>query len=586
MKKYIETRLKFTIFLTLALTITACEKSPENDIITPLASFKITPETGLTTTIFSFDATSTTELSQKDAPVFIRWDWENDGIWDSPYSTKSVYNHRFLIPGRYSVLMETSNIQGYKDTLTIEVDIQQGYSAPKPAFRVLPDSANILAAFIFDASSTRDDEDSLENLTFRWDFEGDLIWDTEFTTNPVIEHQYSIPSVYYPRLQVADPSGLSDSTEIRIVANLLDKRIHAGFTYECGHCTVEDYIRFDASVSFHEEENESLLYSWDFRDDGIWEVVNSSNPKVESIIDREGENRVRLRTTDSKGMIMDWVDTLYLFGFNSPPLARIAISSHVGNPKSEIYMHSKASFDRDESLLDLKFRWDVDGDGQFEAEYNDMREIHVTYATKGKYGITLQVMDSGDKIDQVTDTIEIFEGMHETSYLIDKRGDFGGDLYGTVKIGNQWWMQENLKYSSTYIEPPIPLNYYKNDPDFYQKFGALYFTRDLIHVNGLCPNGWRVPKVKDFEILMDFLQEDITSKLIYGGESEFHLKIGGWIEFDNVSRGYPDMTHLWTADRDIQGHTPIGLFVNTKPTDVRFVYVNDRSAYYVRCIKE
>ncbi|MCK4979055.1 MAG: hypothetical protein KAS62_01605 [Candidatus Delongbacteria bacterium] len=582
--KPFDLRATLLIIITLSL-LSACDRDQDKEVAVVDAEMTLYPPEGETTTIFNFDAKTTFEAASSEIPIFVRWDWENDGIWDLSYSSKSTYTHRYYAPGNYEVLMEASNIFGYKDSILLPINVAQGYSSPRANFTVTPDSANILTKFIFDASSTKDDEDSLNTLQFRWDFNGDQIWDTEFSNNPTIEKQYDVPSEYDVKLEVIDPSELADTTTVLLIANLFDDRIHAIFTFVCNHCTIEDTIQFDASQSYHDDGKE-LKYSWDFGNNGIWDFEKIQETKVSGIIPKTGANLVRLKVMDEEGMMMDYVDTVHLFGINSAPIARLAISSHVGNPQSEFFLHAKASSDRDESILDLHYCWDLDNDGQWDEQFDKQWEINFTLPTVGKHPIKLGVKDSGDKWSIVSDTIEIFEGNHETGVILDRRGQYGGDMYSTVRIGDQWWMQENLRFYDTYMKPPIYPNFYKNDPESFTEYGNMYFTWDLNHVNGICPEGWRVPTKDDFNTLFAQFEEDLTSQILYGGASEFHIKLGGWIEMRTVSKGRPFMTHLWTSDTNIQGNLPIGVFINSRPAETRFVYTNTHCAYYVRCIKK
>ncbi len=70
-----------------------------------------------------------------------------------------------------------------------------------------------------------------------------------------------------------------------------------------------------------------------------------------------------------------------------------------------------------------------------------------------------------------------------------------GKVYKTVKIGNQWWMAENLAYKAS-----SGCWAYGNDESNVSKYGYLY------HWNkNVCPNGWHLPSKEEWEELIDFL---------------------------------------------------------------------------------
>jgi uncharacterized protein (TIGR02145 family) len=98
--------------------------------------------------------------------------------------------------------------------------------------------------------------------------------------------------------------------------------------------------------------------------------------------------------------------------------------------------------------------------------------------------------------------------------------DYDGNTYNTVKIGNQWWMAENLKTTTLNDGTPIPLEtdgiqwswkttpaycWYDNDEVTYKNtYGALYnwFT---VNTDKLCPVGWHVPGDAEWTELTDYL---------------------------------------------------------------------------------
>ena len=106
--------------------------------------------------------------------------------------------------------------------------------------------------------------------------------------------------------------------------------------------------------------------------------------------------------------------------------------------------------------------------------------------------------------------------------------DIDKNVYQTIKIGNQWWMAENLKVLKYRNGDTIPQvgedlewsklttggwAYYDNDPSNDDKYGKLYNWFTVDDSRGLCPEGWRIPDDKDWATLIQYLGENAGGKM-------------------------------------------------------------------------
>jgi uncharacterized protein (TIGR02145 family) len=93
-----------------------------------------------------------------------------------------------------------------------EGEIQSPNQAPSANFVISPESGTPQTMFNFDANSTTDDKTPPEELFYRWDFEGDGAWDSNWTQGKTLEnHLYGEAGTYSPTLEVKDIEGEIDS---------------------------------------------------------------------------------------------------------------------------------------------------------------------------------------------------------------------------------------------------------------------------------------------------------------------------------------------------------------------------------------
>ncbi len=87
----------------------------------------------------------------------------------------------------------------------------------------------------------------------------------------------------------------------------------------------------------------------------------------------------------------------------------------------------------------------------------------------------------------------------------------GSNIYGTVRIGNQCWFQDNLNVlgNEEVISHCNVTRYcYENDPTMCNRYGGLYDFDSIIcneegddKPQGICPLGWRIPTDEDWSLL-------------------------------------------------------------------------------------
>ncbi len=116
----------FVLALTTVILNISCKLNPTNSRHSaPTAKFTIDPTSGTITTSFVFDANSSNNNEDATSVLQVRWDWDNDGTYDTNYSITTIANHRYSTYGTYTVKLEVKNNIGLTNTVTNTVSVHQ-----------------------------------------------------------------------------------------------------------------------------------------------------------------------------------------------------------------------------------------------------------------------------------------------------------------------------------------------------------------------------------------------------------------------------------------------------------------------------
>lgn len=192
--------------------------------------------------------------------------------------------------------------------------------------------------------------------------------------------------------------------------------------------------------------------------------------------------------------------------------------------------------------------------------------------------------DHGMSIRCVADGFGVeINGKLDSAYLDSIPFEFGsleidGKSYKTIKIGKQNWMAENVALNT---EKSLC---YNDDSKNCDTYGRLY---TLDEAKTLCPDGWRLPSVTDYQFLTSFVYKTtmLRSRDKWTDKAEKGLN---WWGFGLLPAGghekgdFFDITYssyLWTSDGKAyevryHGETPY------------YTEKSAESAFSVRCIED
>ena len=198
--------------------------------------------------------------------------------------------------------------------------------------------------------------------------------------------------------------------------------------------------------------------------------------------------------------------------------------------------------------------------------------------------------------------------------------DTDGNVYKTVKIGDQWWMAENLKvahYRNGAVIPNLSDDEewdnengaccnYENDTTNVGIYGLLYNWFAVNDSRNIGPEGWHVPTDADWQKLLDFLGGDSLAGgkmksigTLQGGdglwhapnqgatnESGFSAQPGGYRYSHGVFDGIGRVSYFWSSTESSHGTAWHRYLYNGNSIVYRYDSGWKQAGYSVRCVKD
>lgn len=553
------------------------------------------PDSGLTTQTFDFRI-DIPNLPKTQEEFYVRWNFRGDSVWEASFTAIPAVTHRFYQKGDHTVKAEILTEDGQRITLNKKIRIDQGYSAPHAAFTIDPPESNYLTEFTFDASSTFDDEDSVTSLLFKWDFDNDGAWDTDPSHNPITKHTYKRSGNYSVNLNVTDPTRRVATESKMLVVNLHDELIHPDFTSTPAEATVKDTFLFDASATRHETDAGRIFsYSWDVHSEVTYGPF--TDPQFYHVFRSAGMQTVILTVTDQFGLSNSITKEVLVYKENKPPTPKIFVATPYGNITTNFYLTAWPSLDDVTPPSRLLIRWDFEGDGNWDTGWTFEKIQFHQFTVPGEFWVTLEAQDEGGEKATAKTKVWVSQYAIQTGFMVDRRD---GKYYGTVKIGDQWWMSDNLDYrTNPKMDIPWLQKCYDEGSGMCDLYGSLYQgERSVVYTEAgknICPDGWRLPTMEDWMKLGE--QIPLTGgrdAMMVGGNLGFNARYTGFglkkenKEFPVLFYGlYKEVKFLSISIRPFQSEYECQFYMGLQRIfdGVDLMWGDLNGYFYARCIK-
>ena len=201
--------------------------------------------------------------------------------------------------------------------------------------------------------------------------------------------------------------------------------------------------------------------------------------------------------------------------------------------------------------------------------------------------------------------------------------DIDSNVYQTVKIGDQWWMAENLKVThyrdGTTLIPMVTVDsvwsnlvtgaycYYENNEEYIDSLGCIYNWYAVGDTRQLAPEGWHVAsdeEWKELEMYVGMSQNEADGELVRGSDEGNKLKsLTSWTSNNGTDiygfsllgigyrRSYGVFMNIgwssphWTSTEKDSANAWLRSTTNSETRMFR-MYDDKRIGFYIRCVKD
>ena len=507
--------LPFLLFFTLF--ITACKKNPtEPNNTAPTASFTVDPTSGTTATVFTFDASGSSDNEDATSDLQVRWDWENDGTYDTNWSTTKITTYQFSTAGTHTVELIVRDTGGLEDTYTKTVNVGEPEIVvifSDPNFEALireilgKPSGNITEFELENINSIIGPNKAITNISgieycenlnkldLHNDFDG-----TTTNDNNIIDfnHLANLKSIHYLDLSFSNISNVSQFSELTNLDTLL--------------------LAYNLIGDISPLTN--LMYL-DLNNNQISDISYISNfNKLQTLV-------LQLNPISDISVLSNLSNLIWL-GLNECQIGDISSLSNLTRLQGVWLSNNQIN-----DIYPLVENQDIGYGDEIQLYNNPLNNISI-------YEYIPQLQDRGviveyDEPETVT--------------------DIDGNVYKTVTIGNQVWMAENLKVTHYRNGAAIPnitdagqwrsmstgaYCNYDNDINYVSTYGSLYNWYAVDDSRGLAPDGWHIPtddEWKELEMYLGMSQAEVDDNGWRGTDEGGKLKETGTTHWNSPNTG-------------------------------------------------
>ncbi len=237
---------------------------------------------------------------------------------------------------------------------------------------------------------------NLGQVLYRWDFNGDGQWDTDFSRNNSTETHFDHLGEWNIIVQAQSEDGVLVEANKKILVKINPKP-----TVYISQNPAKIFVGEKAFFipKFSSDINAQVRFDMD--NDGIWESNFRGLSAQYWTFETAGEKNIRVQIRDKGGNVTTINKKIVVYDLPKPQ-ARVIVS------RKYVFVNQSVVFDASESVgRKLRYFWDFDSTGIVDAvsEWEDNRpgpfKISRVFRTPGEKIISLKVIDEAGQGDQI-----------------------------------------------------------------------------------------------------------------------------------------------------------------------------------------
>lgn len=239
-------------------------------------------------------------------------------------------------------------------------------------------------------------------LRYRWDFQGDGVFDTSAPGERNYTYTFTSKGVYNAVLEVLNDQNETAVASVRITVTGNPPTAVASINPSNGQVPLA--VNFTGVGS--DKDGQIVLYEWDFEGDGVFDFSSTTTGSTSHTYSSPGTFNALFRVTDNDGLTATASATATAVRVGPPGSPTATITS----PGSSVNCNApcNVSFNGLGSDADgtiVLYEWDRDGDGVYDVSSATSASTSFTYSSPGLYVASFRVTDN-DGLTGI-DTIEV-----------------------------------------------------------------------------------------------------------------------------------------------------------------------------------